>query len=187
MKKIEDTMSKDEEIKVLERLYDVFQKHPNNYLNTLFSFPFVDWAVQRIKDDFPVNAYEYITRYEELSDLSSEVVRQQRLADEREDELEKHIIKLIAQLNNDVVMAQEVHDEHNRLMLAERADSQRKIDVVNQLFECANNETKEVLNYVDELKNTLNDVIQKEESLENEIINLKSKLYDLTICFYEKN
>jgi hypothetical protein len=57
---ITNDMSKQEEIKILDKLRDAFMENPDNYLASLFTNDFVGWCTNRIRDDFPLDAYEQI-------------------------------------------------------------------------------------------------------------------------------
>jgi len=82
--KINDNMSKQEEIDILHKLRDTYTNHPDNYLATLFSHKFTSWAGLQIKNDFPVNPMEYITVYsekeweKEIKDLKEELEEAQQ-------------------------------------------------------------------------------------------------------------
>lgn len=56
--KIEDNMSKEDEIKILKKLQNAFEHNLNNYLASLFHGQLVAWCEKRIKDDFPIDIYE---------------------------------------------------------------------------------------------------------------------------------
>jgi len=98
--RLSDNMSKIEESAILVKLSQAFQKNPDNYLASLFTNDFVQWAHRRIKDDFLPDVMEYICDAErklseETADLRkerdaavSESVVCKRLLAQKEAELE---------------------------------------------------------------------------------------------------
>ena len=138
--KIENDMSKAEEIEILDKLGNIYSIHPDNYLATLFSNQFINWATENIKNDFPVDPMEYITAYSKR-------------------EWEKEIKDLKEKLE----------------------EAQQGIIEINEV---AHNST-ESANYFQEEKYKLENLISKKDSqideLENCIVNLKAKLYDLCV------
>ena len=77
--KIEDNMSKAEEIKILKKLQNAFEHNPNNYLTSLFHGQLVAWCGKRIKDDFPIDIYEMWESTEKiLSDREAQIKEMKR-------------------------------------------------------------------------------------------------------------
>jgi len=138
--KINDNMSKQEEIDILHKLRDTYTNHPDNYLATLFSHKFTSWAGLQIKNDFPVNPMEYITVYSEK-------------------EWKKEI----------------------KYLKEELEEAQQGIIDINEV---AHNATVQVEYYKEEQYNCeclVNERNIKIDELENHIVNLKAKLYDLCV------
>jgi len=138
--KIENDMSKAEEIEILNKLGNIYSMHPDNYLTILFSNHFINWATENIKNDFPVDPMEYITAYskreweKEIKDLK-----------EKLEEAQKGIIEIKEVAHNATVQVEYYKEEQYN-------------------YECLVNERN-----------------IKIDELENHIVNLKAKLYDLLV------
>lgn len=107
--KIDNDMKKQEEIAILEKLKKVFYEHPNNYLTSLFSTEFVSWASQRIRDDFPVDVYEYVNGYgadvdlnKKLADRISELQELQQESVSKVAALQEALSSLRTKYNDDI-------------------------------------------------------------------------------------
>lgn len=62
--KIENDMSKQDEIDIITKLRDTFTTYPDNYLASLFTMNFTQWVKNQIKNDFPPDAYDLFCGFE---------------------------------------------------------------------------------------------------------------------------
>jgi len=147
--KIENDMSKAEEIDILKKLRDAYTIHPDNYLTILFSNRFINWAIENIKNDFPVDPMEYIMEY---ITAYSKREREKEIKDLKEklEEAQQGIIEMNEVAHNLTETARYYKEEQYKL-------------------ECL---VSEKISQIDKRNIKLNE-------LENCIVNFKAKLYDL--------
>lgn len=147
--KIEQNMNKVEEKLILEKLRDAFLKENDNYLSMLFTNEFTNWACERISNDFPVDAMEYINDYSK-----NEEIKQLKVEREHHIQINKELRGEITESDNKIFALKEVSAR-----LVENASS-LGMDV-SQLYEQLIEKEKMV------------------DNLKNEMTFLKAKLYDL--------
>jgi hypothetical protein len=151
---ITDDMSKAEEIKILDKLRDEFQKCPDNYLASLFTNSFCQWAENRIKDDFPIDVMEYI--------------------DDRSNEEE--IQQLRGQVQNEIANRNAL-DELLKQVGAKTEESTERFQ--EEIIEWRRRATEQSDQLFDE-RAKVQERDELADALELEIVKLKAKLYDLT-------
>jgi hypothetical protein len=147
---IVNDMSKAEEIKVLDKLRDAFMAHPDNYLASLFTNDFVGWCTNRIRDDFPLDAYEAMDWDNEKEELKREATDQKLAAEALNELLKEADARVDENMETFQTKISELKDLNNSLseqLFSERNKSQRLMDA--------------------------------SEAMELEIVKLKAKLYDL--------
>lgn len=150
--KVDNDMSKQDEIEIMHKLRDTFGKYPNNYLSNLFSMNFTQWIENQIRDDFSADAYEHFCGWE-CDDAKRKLETANEIYDklltdtnEQAIESEQKIKKLIS--NRDELIKQFAQAERDyEILLNETADTEDKLQ-------------------------------KKIGCLEHEIIILKAKLYD---------
>jgi len=125
--KIEDNMNKAEEIDILEKLRDTYTNHPDNYLATLFSDKFVNWASKRIRNDFPVDSMEYIKAHEQ--DDQKEKINK---LEERLEEAQQGIIEINEVAHNATESTRYYKEEQYKL---ENIINEKEIKI-NELKNC---------------------------------------------------
>ena len=149
---IQNDMAKAEEIKILEKLRDVFQENSDNYLAHLFTNEFTQWASNLIRDDIMVDAMQYIVAGPDEDNIL----------------LEKQCRDLQCQVDACQEKFGRVSNEYNQEINA-------KFDEVEKLKGAASQDAVRMQELVEDIKLRA----EVTNSLQLEIVKLKTKLYDL--------
>ena len=150
MIEVEDNMSKEMEIKVLNKLYESFAG-TDTYLEQLFTAPFITWASMKIRDDIFPDVMQYIHPEE------SDELRQLRLLADSNEKLVDHYQG----------QEQELKEQYAALAEAKQMDWDRQQGTIAHVTEQRNEAERDAM----EMKARLEEA--------NECITmLKAKLYD---------
>ena len=150
MIEVEDNMSKEMEIKVLNKFYASFAG-TDTYLEQLFTAPFITWASMKIRDDIFPDVMQYIHPEE------SDELRQLRLLADSNEKLVDHYQG----------QEQELKEQYAALKEAKQMDWDRNQEKIQTIQERLFEERERVRRHVDHIAD-----------LEQEVLSLKAKLYD---------
>ena len=170
--KIENSPSKEEEKKILDKLWDTYRTAaPDSYLVNLFSQEFINWCHVQINNDFTCDAYEFIKGSQELMDMKPDL-----------DDAQERVVDLDRSLR---ALESDYEDlKKERETLVERVNEQKEErEGLHSMLLKEAKEKNQIISGLEEERNTLQDenfgFQELNEQMEMKIMGLKADLYDL--------